>query len=270
MSEPELFSCLCVTENRPAFVHWFLWAFDRQTWPCKELVIVDSSDVPIETTRSDVRVIRADAGTLVSRKRNVALEMARGKFIAWFDDDDWSHPERLRWLAEAMMADASMAGATRAWFVDLWGSGCRRYFGGDRLVFNTAGFRADVARSAVFDETLRKGSDTIWMRQLERRHAASARTIPSDSLTLWLCHDQNLSNPRSSRTFPVPLSRLESLIGPAAWGETGAELAGLRARLGPRPAAPRLASAPVRVVASSGDGRAAPKRRSRRRLYRIR
>ncbi len=38
-----LISCLCVTEGRPAFLPWLCWGFERQTWPHKELLIVDSS-----------------------------------------------------------------------------------------------------------------------------------------------------------------------------------------------------------------------------------
>ena len=36
-------SCLCVTEGRAAFMPWLLWCFDRQTWPHREFVIIDSS-----------------------------------------------------------------------------------------------------------------------------------------------------------------------------------------------------------------------------------
>jgi hypothetical protein len=89
-----LISCICVTENRPAFMPWLLWNFDRQRWPdrrCRskrELVIVDSSPEPFRAAgRDDVRVVTAPPGTGVARKRNLGLQEARGEIVAWFDDD---------------------------------------------------------------------------------------------------------------------------------------------------------------------------------------
>jgi len=38
-SQQPLISCLCVTENRPAFLPWLLWNYERQTWARRELVV---------------------------------------------------------------------------------------------------------------------------------------------------------------------------------------------------------------------------------------
>ena len=95
-------SCLCVTENRPAFMPWLLWGYDRQSWARRELVVVDSSAVPLEAAgRDDVRVIAAPPGTGVAAKRNLAVQEARGEILTWFDDDDWQHPDKVAWLAGA-------------------------------------------------------------------------------------------------------------------------------------------------------------------------
>ncbi|MDX6511428.1 MAG: hypothetical protein QOE36_932, partial [Gaiellaceae bacterium] len=40
---PDLVSCLCVTEDRPAFLPWLLWNYRKQDYEARELVIVDSS-----------------------------------------------------------------------------------------------------------------------------------------------------------------------------------------------------------------------------------
>ncbi len=119
LSEP-LVSCLCVTEGRRAFMPWLLWCFDRQTWPRRELVIVDSSLEPFQVAgRDDLRVVTAPPGSGVASKRNLALREAAGDFIAWFDDDDWQHPDRLAWLVEALHDGAPYTGSSRGWFVDL-------------------------------------------------------------------------------------------------------------------------------------------------------
>ncbi len=58
-------SCLCVTEGRSAFMPWLLWCYDRQSWPRRELVIVDSSHQPLHVpNRGDVRVVTAPRGGL--------------------------------------------------------------------------------------------------------------------------------------------------------------------------------------------------------------
>jgi len=81
---------------------WLLWCFDRQTWPHRELLILDSSERTFVSVRDDVRVMALPSGTGVARKRNLALGAARGDLIAWFDDDDWQHPEKLAWHVEAL------------------------------------------------------------------------------------------------------------------------------------------------------------------------
>ena len=113
-----------------------LWGFDRQTWPRKELVVVDSSPAPFASRRSEVRVITAPPGASVPSKRNLALAAARGEIVAWFDDDDWQHPERLTETASAVAAGASVAGAGAAWFVDLLGGGAYAYRASGGVIFN--------------------------------------------------------------------------------------------------------------------------------------
>ncbi|MGC4067365.1 MAG: glycosyltransferase family A protein [Polyangiaceae bacterium] len=126
---PPLVSCLCVTERRAAFMPWLLWGFERQTYEHRELVIVDSSPEPLSISRANVRVLAAPPGSNVPTKRNLALDAARGDYIAWFDDDDWQHPERLERLVESLREDHVIVGSSRSWFVDSgdpWHASLRR------------------------------------------------------------------------------------------------------------------------------------------------
>jgi glycosyltransferase involved in cell wall biosynthesis len=135
MSEgtPLLVSCLCVTEGQPAFMPWLLWCFDHQRWSPSELVIVDSSPEPLQiAARDDIRLVTASPGTGVARKRNLALQEARGDVITWFDDDDWQHPHKLEWLVEALRDGAPYAGSTQGWFVELTTLCCTPYRGSRR------------------------------------------------------------------------------------------------------------------------------------------
>jgi len=235
-----LFSCLCVTEGRAAFMPWLLWGFQRQTWPDKELVIVDSSPAPATPATAfaghgpvPVRVMKAPPGTGVPAKRNQALRAARGRYVAWFDDDDWQHPQRLQRLAEALDAGALAAGACTSWFVDLFGGGVYRHPDRRNLIFNAAGFTSATARAVRFDERVARASDAAWMNGV--RAAAGPRTTAlRDAVhTFWLCHDDNLSNPRGRRPLCFPVQLLRQAVGAAAWADTDQHLEALRARVRP-------------------------------------
>lgn len=74
-----------------------------QTWPNMEIVIVDdgstdgSPDILGRLAANDdrVRIYIHDINRGVAAARNTILKHARGEFIAFFDDDDESLPERL-------------------------------------------------------------------------------------------------------------------------------------------------------------------------------
>ncbi len=227
-----LISCLCVTENRTAFMPWLLWNYDRQSWQNRELVIVDSSAEPVEAgERSDIRVVRAASRTTVGQKRNVALEQARGDIITWFDDDDWQHPEKLALLHRALQSGKALAGCTESWFLDFARNRCARYkAAGRRLLFNSIGVRTDIARSVRFPTHVRKASDTRWMQDLERRMKTRGASIKTP-LFFWLCHGKNLSNPVARRRFDRDATQLNSAIGNAVWGDTNDALYALRERM---------------------------------------
>ena len=228
-----LVSCLCVTEGRSAFMPWLLWCFDRQTWPHRELVIIDSSLEPLQMTgRDDVRVISLPPGRRVGSKRNIALQESHGEIITWFDDDDWQHPHKLAWLVEALHHGALYAGACGGWFVDLAGWRCAPYRaskGG--MVFNSAGFRRAAVLPLRFREDVVRASDWHWMREMARRYRGKATLLERDDMIFWLCHDQNISNSATKKHFSEPLDLLKKRIGAEAWGDTDDALDTLRRRL---------------------------------------
>ncbi|MCB0253958.1 MAG: glycosyltransferase family 2 protein [Anaerolineae bacterium] len=248
-----LISCLCVTENRPAFMPWLLWCFDRQRWPRRELVIVDSSAEPFTAgERDDVRVLSAPSGMGVAAKRNLALEAAQGDIITWFDDDDWQHPDRLTLLADALAAGAPYAASRSGWFADLATLRCASYqTTRGQLIFNSGGFRRDAVAGIRFPEDVVKASDTVWMREVLRRHSRRGMLLDRDDLFFWLCHGDNLSNPARRRRFTLPLAGLQKRIGQPAWSGTGEALEALRARLAsPQQVHAMTRTAPAEVVAT--------------------
>ncbi|MDR4467891.1 MAG: glycosyltransferase [Nitrospira sp.] len=212
---------------------WLLWCFDRQTWPLRELVIVDSSVDPIVITgRPNVRVVPMPFGTSIPRKRNQALVEARGEIIAWFDDDDWQHPDKLSVLVGALDEDVSFAGSNRGWFVDLIHSKCRPYVGPKKLVvFNNAVFRRGAVQDCCFRENLPRASDTIWMQEVRKHTQELGAVVQRDDLFFWLCHQRNISNPVSKRRLTQKLTVLKDRVDREAWGNTDDALDALRERV---------------------------------------
>src|SRR5690606_13151011 len=114
--------------------------------------------------------------------------------IAWTDDDDWQHPQRLERVVAALSGEEPIAGWASGWFVDLAEARCSAYRGRERVLFNGAGFRTEVARSVGFDPRVPRGSDSSWLRGLTRGRNV-AKILPGDDGFFWLCHDKNISNP---------------------------------------------------------------------------
>src|SRR5262249_1773908 len=76
----------------------------RQDWPCFEVIIVDdrSTDGSVRIIEEFIsrepraRLIVHERNTGVAAARNTIVDNARGDFVAYFDDDDVSVPDRLR------------------------------------------------------------------------------------------------------------------------------------------------------------------------------
>ena len=102
--EAPVVSCLLVTADRPNLLKRALRCYQQQTYAPTELVVLDNGDERIEDVVASfdlpgtVRYLYVDRGPdlYIGGLRNRALEEATGEFvIPQWDDDDWSHPERI-------------------------------------------------------------------------------------------------------------------------------------------------------------------------------
>jgi hypothetical protein len=228
-----LFSCLCVTGGRTPFVPWLLWNYRKQDLRSRELVVVDGGDEHgHERAWPDyVRVVRCAPATTVGAKRNLAVAAARGTLLAWFDDDDWQHPRRLTLLRGALAGGAPVAGAARSWFIRMGDGRAREHVAARGVLFNGLGIRRAALAPVRFDERRARAADSAWMSAVRRETRASP-VVVDGLLSAWLCHRGNLSNPASRYVFRRSLAAVREDAGADAWGETEAELARLRDRLG--------------------------------------
>jgi glycosyltransferase involved in cell wall biosynthesis len=98
MGSQPMFSVIMPTYGRPRFLAEAVESVLGQTIQDFELIIVDdASPTPIELPLSDPRIqlVRRERNGGPPASRNTGLVQARGRFIAFIDDDDWFLPERL-------------------------------------------------------------------------------------------------------------------------------------------------------------------------------
>lgn len=113
-------SCLLVTANRLQLCRRAIRCYSNQTWPNKELVIIDDGQEDLTPILTDIPEselvylrLSPSEGNLLGKLRNMALDAARGDYLAQWDDDDWYHPERLERQARILDSgfDACVLGA---------------------------------------------------------------------------------------------------------------------------------------------------------------
>jgi glycosyltransferase involved in cell wall biosynthesis len=229
-----MISCLCVTYNRPEFHDFVLYNFFKQTWANKELVIVDGSEEnhEVDFSGKQIQYIHIKNEINIPKKRNIAIEAAKGEFITWFDDDDWQHPRKCEVLVDRLMHGEIAAGCSESLFFDL--KSCRyskRACSGTSF-FNSVGVRKDALKDLRFNEMQICASDNEWMLKLRRTNMLSTNPICDPLLFFWLCHTKNICNKDNRQLGRCEVDGwLLSLLGsdrPAFFTEIGK----IRARLG--------------------------------------
>lgn len=90
-------SCILVTRNRAPFVAQALKYFRAQTYPNRELIVVDDGESSVASmcADSDVVYLRMNHPTPTGEKLNIGIEHARGRILQKLDDDDYYGPEFL-------------------------------------------------------------------------------------------------------------------------------------------------------------------------------
>lgn len=148
----------------------------NQSWRNIELLIVDDCSGPEfrpvleEIARVDprIRVITQEENSGAYMGRNRALAEARGTYITFQDDDDWSHPQRLERQVKVMLADPAVH-STLSWCfrVNEQMESRNKAQMAVRLNSSSLMFRnADLPLLGGFD-TVRKAGDSEFIRRLQ-------------------------------------------------------------------------------------------------------
>lgn len=126
------------TKDRLRFVPRAIRCFQQQTYPNKELLILDDGRQGLpELIPNDPQIRYARTARVASLgwKRNLACEMSRGEYIAHWDDDDWSSAAR---LAAQLGSAVTVTGLRRMLFWDERRASAWIYTGSPRYVLGTS------------------------------------------------------------------------------------------------------------------------------------
>lgn len=191
----------------------------KQSEKEKELIIVDGSETPTKmegrTDSPNVKYIYQKGLKSVPKKRNIAIEEARGDFITWIDDDDYQIPTKIEILTKRLEAGAKLAGGKNGIWIDIDTGRFRTYRIPNNIpISGTCGIDREVARGVMFDEKIEIASDNNFLRAINERVKVREVELIDEYLMFCLCHDYNISNSRIKGNFPHgDPDKLKELIG---------------------------------------------------------
>lgn len=143
--------------------------FLNQTYKNAELLIVEDGGEGVRAivpSHPRIRYVVTSKCHTLGDKRNVACDCAKGDYVAHWDDDDWSAPERLQYQIDALIrADKLVAGFRRIYFWDESKLVAHEYAGTARYVVGTSLlYRKDWWKGHRFTG-LNVGEDNIFVAQ---------------------------------------------------------------------------------------------------------
>ena len=107
--QQDLVSVIIPTKNRESHLLAAIHYFQAQTWPNKELIILDDSETDSHKVKcaadSDPRIhyIYQSESITISGKRKLLCGLAKGSYIVHFDDDDYYSPTYIERMLAAMI-----------------------------------------------------------------------------------------------------------------------------------------------------------------------
>lgn len=87
-------SCIVPTYNRSDLLMTSIVMFLKQTYPYKEMIIIDDSNLLLHQIadickkHENIKYIHLKNRRTIGYKRNLAVSLSTGKYIAFWDDDD--------------------------------------------------------------------------------------------------------------------------------------------------------------------------------------
>jgi glycosyltransferase involved in cell wall biosynthesis len=206
------------THDRRHFVPRAVEYFRRQHYPNRELVVVDDADDGVaDLLPADPRIrhVRLPRRTVLGAKRNIACRLARGAFIAHWDDDDWYSDHRLDLqVGELLARAADLCGASSLYFLDPAARAAWRFRHTSRLPWfagTSLCYRRTVWSSRLFDERA-AGEDNHFVLGAAGRAVVD---VGGSNCVVAVLHAANTSSApgRDRRWTRVPVAEVEEVMG---------------------------------------------------------
>lgn len=210
VSEP-LVSCIMPTANRPHLVPQAITYFLRQTYPNRELIILDDGTESVANlipADPRIRYVRMNEKKSMGAKHNIACEMAKGDIIVHWDDDDWMSDSRLSYQVADLLSRSSnsLLGLSRLIYYDPRKNSSWEYVypPGQRawVCGNTFCYRKPLWRRNPFPSR-NEGADTMWVWSLKE---ASISAHSENSFYISIIHTKNTSPKRTNQPRWIPHS----------------------------------------------------------------
>jgi glycosyltransferase involved in cell wall biosynthesis/mannosyltransferase OCH1-like enzyme len=190
-SHPKI-SCLMVTKNRAHLAKRAIFCFLQQTYPNKELVIIDDgenndlAEFMRQFPEPQICYYRLPSAQLsLGELRNTSVAKATGAYLAQWDDDDLSDPSRLEvqmHVIQSFRVDGCLLDSLYVWWPQLQrlAKSFRRTWEGTLIC------RKDIFPSYP---SVRRGEDTEVVDPLIQNYRIAALTRPE--LYLYCFHQNN-------------------------------------------------------------------------------
>jgi len=161
-------SIVTITKDRRKFIPHLINSVAAQTWPKDDLewVIVDDGEDKIQDLVQDIPYVNyryVEGPLALGRKYNTANALARGEYIFYFDDDDYSFPARITIGVQHLdrFPQAMIVGSTGMYIYD---SDLKKiYVCGpyhpNHATSGTWGFRRSLLSHTRYDDTITRTTE---------------------------------------------------------------------------------------------------------------
>jgi glycosyltransferase involved in cell wall biosynthesis len=201
-----LVSVILTTRDRPRFLSLALRFYREQTYPARELIVVDDGEqFPADAAAVEAvggRLVRMPPATPLGTKLNAGVELARGQWCQKMDDDDCYAPRFLEKMMSSVVESQRVACCpviaflTPFLFFDLARWEIRQSeennAPGATLLFTRHSWEERPFRPIFRDEDvwflmdqLRCGANVILVRDTEAFTAIRHRDVASDRGHTW-------------------------------------------------------------------------------------
>lgn len=217
-----LVSCIMPTANHRDRVAQAIALFRRQTYPQRELIIIDDGEdsvadlIPDEAAlRAEgaaIRYVRLDGRRTLGQKRNFGSEAAQGPIIAHWDDTTWYAPWRLSYQLGALAQRAADGCGLDSLLQYDPAAGAAWLSGPEPALFgNTLCYRRALWLARPFDEGDDSDSDAAFLRDRPDARLIALQAI--DWLVGILLLDKERRPAEGARRQAYPAGEVRRLLG---------------------------------------------------------